>query len=269
MFPVISWAPVSGAVSYRVAVDEPDGEHFEYDDFRSAAAAFVKMTGTGITGIRVRANFPTNTTATTPGPWSTTVFHTRTVGEPTGARTDATADRVLFSWDPKPGTKQYRVQLSSREDFSSIVEDVKTDNTNFAPALLHAGYLLGGTFWWRVAATDEDLNIGDFTRPHSFAISKSGTGTGGPQTTQRLRLTTKGKLRVKRLRRVVVTVKVGGRALRSARVRAFGVGVVTRWRTTNRYGRVTFRLKPKAKGFVFFQATKKGYLAAASRVRVR
>jgi hypothetical protein len=269
MFPVISWAPVPGAVSYRIAVDEPDGEHYEYDDFRSAAAAFVKMTGTGITGIRVRANFPTNTTAVTPGPWSSTVFHTRTVGEPTGARTDATNDRVLFSWDAKPGAKQYRVMVSGKEDFSVTVEDVKTDNTSFAPSLLLPGYLQGGTFWWKVAAVDEDLNLGDFTRAHSFVLQKpAGPGTG-PQATQRLRLTTKGKLRAKRLRRVVVTVKAGGRAVRSARVRAFGVGVVTKWRTTNRYGRVTFRLKPKAKGVMFFQANKKGYLAAASRVRVR
>lgn len=268
MFPVISWAPVPGAVSYRIAVDEPDGEHFEYDDFRSAAAAFVKMTGTGITGIRVRANFPTNTTAVTPGPWSTTVFHTRTVGEPTGARTDATNERVLFSWDAKPGAKQYRVLVSGREDFSANVEDVKTDNTSFAPSLLLPSYLQGGTFWWKVAAVDEDQNLGDFTRAHSFVLAKSGTG-GAPQTTQRLRLTTKGRLTARRLRKVVVTVKAGGRAVRSARVRAFGVGVVTRWRTTNRYGRVTFRMKPKAKGVMFFQAQKKGYLAAASRVRVR
>jgi hypothetical protein len=267
MFPVISWTPVPGAVSYRVAVDEPDGEHFEYEDFRSAAAAFVKMTGTGITGIRVRANFPTSTTATTPGPWSATAYHTRTVGEPTGARTDATDDRVLFSWDPKPGTKQYRVQVSSREDFSSVVEDVKTDNTSYAPALMHVGYVQGGTFWWRVAATDEDLNIGDFTRPHSFTVKKTGATT--PQTTQRLRLSMKGRLVSRRTRRVVVTVKAGARPVRAARVRAFGVGVVTRWRATNRYGRVTFRLKPKAKGVMFFQATKRGYLAGASRVRVR
>jgi hypothetical protein len=268
MFPVISWAPVPGAVSYRIAVDEPDGEHFEYDDFRSAAAAFVKMTGTGITGIRVRANFPTNTTAVTPGPWSSTVFHTRTVGEPTGARTDATGDRVLFSWDAKPGAKQYRVLVSGKEDFSVGVEDVKTDNTSFAPSLLLPGYLQGGTFWWKVAAVDDDLNLGDFTRAHSFVLAKSVTGAG-PQTTQRLRLTSKGRLVAKRLRRVVVTVKAGARPVRAARVRAFGVGVVTRWRTTNRYGRVTFRLKPKAKGVMFFQATKKGYLAATSRVRVR
>jgi hypothetical protein len=268
MFPVISWPPVPGAVSYRIAVDEPDGEHFEYDDFRSAAAAFVKMTGTGITGIRVRANFPTNTTATTPGPWSPTVYHTRTVGEPTGARTDATDDRVLFSWDPKPGTKQYRVQISPREDFSTVIDDVKTDNTSFAPALLHISYVQGGTFWWRVAAQDEDMNLGDFTRAHSFTIKKGSSATT-PQTTQRLRLSMRGRLLAKRLRRVVVTVKAGARPMAGARVRAFGVGVVTRWRTTNRYGKVTFRVRPKARGVMVFQATKRGYLPAQSRVRVR
>jgi hypothetical protein len=266
MFPVMSWAPVPGAVSYRIAVDEGDGEHFEYDDFRSAAATFVKMTGTGVTGIRVRANFPTNTTMTTPGPWSTTVFHTRTMGEPTGARTEATDDQVLFSWDAKPGTKQYRVLVSSREDFSVVVEDVKTDNPTYAPHLTQAPYLQGGTFWWKVAAFDEDLNLGDFTRPHSFSLKK---GPGTVQTTQRLRLSMKGRLKARRVRRLVVTVKAGARPVSGARVRAFGVGVVTKWKKTNATGRVVFRLKPKVRGVVFLQAMKTGYLAGASRVRVR
>jgi hypothetical protein len=44
---------------------------------------------------------------------------------------------------------------------------------------------------------------------------------------------------------------------------------VTKWKKTNRAGRVVFRLKPKARGVVFLQATKTGYLAGASRVRVR
>jgi hypothetical protein len=266
MFPVISWAPVPGAVSYRIAVDEPDGEHFEYDDFRSAAAAFVKMTGTGIAGVRVRANFPTNTTMTTPGPWSSTAFHTRTMGEPTGARTEATDDQVLFTWDAKPGTKQYRVLVSSREDFSVVVEDVKTDNPTYAPQLTQAPYLQGGTFWWKVAVVDEDLNLGDFTRPHSFALKQ---GPGTVQATQRLRLGMKGRLKARRVRRLVVTVKAGARPVSGARVRAFGLGVVTKWKKTNRAGRVVFRLKPKARGVVFLQATKTGYIAGASRVRVR
>jgi hypothetical protein len=266
MFPVMSWDPVPGAVSYRLAVDEPDGEHFEYDDFRSAAAAFVKMTGTGVTGIRVRANFPTNTATVTPGPWSATAYHTRTVGEPTGARTDATADHVQVSWDAKPGTKQYRVVVSSREDFSAQVEDVKTDNTSYAPQLVLASYLNGGTFWWRVAAMDEDLNLGDFTRPQSFSLRK------GPSTirvTQKLKLSAKGRLKARTLRRMVVTVKAGARPIAGASVRAFGPGVVTKWRKTGRKGQVVFKLKPKAKGLVFLQAKKTGYLAASSRLRVR
>ena len=266
MFPVMSWAPVPGAVSYRIAVDEGDGEHFEYDDFRSAAATFVKMTGTGITGIRVRANFPTNTAQTTPGPWSSTVYHTRTVGEPTGARTEATPDHVLFAWDAKPGTKQYRVLVSSKEDFSAILEDVKTDNTSYAPQLTQAGYLMGGTFWWKVAAQDEDQNLGDFSRPQSFSVQK---GSDGVRTTQALRVSSKGRLKAKRLRRVVVTVKAGGRPVAGARVRAFGPGVLTKWRGTSRRGQVVFKLKPKAKGVVFFQAMKKGYLTGSSRVKVR
>jgi hypothetical protein len=265
MFPVMSWDPVPGAVSYRVAVDEPDGEHFEYDDFRSAAAAFVKMTGTGVTGIRVRANFPTNTASVTPGPWSNTAFHTRTVGEPTGARTDATDDHVLLSWDPKLGTKQYRVVVSSREDFSAQVEDVKTDNTSYAPQLMLASYLTGGTFWWKVAAMDEDMNLGDFTRPHSFSVKRGSV----VHTTQRLTVSAKGRLQARRLRRLVVTVKAGARPIAGAKVRAYGGGLVTKWRATNKNGQVVFRLRPKTKGMVFFQAMKAGYVAGSGKLRVR
>ena len=68
MYPLIAWNPVAGAVSYQVAIDEPDGDHAEYNDFRSAAASFGKMTGTGILGVRVRANFPTKTGQATSGP---------------------------------------------------------------------------------------------------------------------------------------------------------------------------------------------------------
>jgi hypothetical protein len=265
MFPVIAWSPVSGAVSYKVAIDEPDGDHNEYDDFRSAAASFGKMTGTGITGVRVRANFPTKQSTTTPGPWSSTAFHTRTVGEPTGASTEATADHVLFAWAPKPGTKQYRVVVSSREDFSAVVEDVRTDNTSYASTLIQSAYLKGGTFWWKVAALDEDLNIGDFTRPHSFSL-KGGVVV---RTTQRLRLSLRGRLKARRMRQVVITVKAGARPIAGVRVRGTGRAVSTRWKRTNRAGRVVFRLKPRRTGTVVFQARKVGYLAGSARVRVR
>jgi len=265
MFPVISWDPVPGAVSYSIAVDEPDGEHFQYDDFRSAAAAFVKMTGTGIAGVRVRANFATKAAATTPGPWSATIYHTRTVGEPTGASMDAAAGRVLFSWDPKPGAKQYRVLISSREDFSVPVEDVTTDNTSYAPLLTQTHYTRGGTFWLKVAAMDEDRNLGDFTRAHSFTVRANGT----IRANQRLRLTLRARLRSKRMRPLVVTVRANGRPVAGARVRSSGPGFMTKWRRTNRAGRVVFRVKPKRRGVVYVRATKTGYLAGSARIRVR
>jgi hypothetical protein len=270
MFPLMSWSPVEGAVSYRLAVDEPDGDHAEYDDFRSAAATFSKMTGTGVAGIRVRANFPMKTGQTTAGPWSSTVQFTRTTGEPTGAATDASVDHVLFSWDPKPGAKQYRVLVSNREDFATAVEDVTTDNTSYASPLTHSLYLLGGTFYWRVAAVDEDRNVGDFTRPHSFTLKRTAADApGAVQASQRLRLGVRGRLRLKRMSRVVVTVRAGGRVIAGAKVRGFGSGLSRRWRTTNRRGQVVFRYRPKTKSKVLFQATKRGFLVGATQVRVR
>ena len=270
MYPLMSWTPVQGAVSYRLAVDEPDGDHAEYDDFRSAAASFGKMTGTGVAGIRVRANFPTKTGQTTPGPWSSTVHFTRTMGEPTGAATDASGNYLLFNWDAKPGTKHYRVLVANREDFAQTVEDVKTDNTSYAPMLTAAGYMAGGTFWWRVAAYDEDGNVGDFTRAHSFTLKKSSPNRpGAVQVSQRLRLTVKGRLRAKRMSRVVVTIKAGGKVVRGAKVRGLTQGLKPRWRATNRRGQVVFRFRPKRKGMAFFQATKRGYLVGTARVRVR
>ena len=270
MYPLMSWSPVQGAVSYRLAVDEPDGDHAEYEDFRSSAASFSKMTGTGVAGIRVRANFPTKTSQTTPGPWSSTVTFTRTMGEPTGASTDASTNHLLFSWDPKPGTKHYRVLVANREDFATRVEDVKTDNTSHAPTLTATAYLQGGTFYWKVAAYDEDNNVGDFTRAHSFVLQKvSPNRPGAVQVSQRLRLGVRGRLRVRRLSRVVVTVRAGGRVVRGAKVRGLAPGLGRRWRATNRRGQVVFRFRPKRRGIAVFQATKRGYLVGTLRVRIR
>ena len=86
--PLWTWAPVTGAVAYDVAVDEPDGDHSEFTDFRSAAFTAIKMTGTGIWGWRVRAVFPKQLgTQTQPGAWSATKPYTRTIAR-AGRRED-------------------------------------------------------------------------------------------------------------------------------------------------------------------------------------
>ena len=47
----------------------------------------------------------------------------------------AGANRLVLSWDAKTGTKQYKVQISKREDFNPSFETKTTDNPDWAPSL--------------------------------------------------------------------------------------------------------------------------------------
>jgi hypothetical protein len=262
---------VNGAVAYDVEVDEPDGDHSQFLDFRSAAFTATKMTGTGIYGWRVRALFPKQS-GTQPGPWSATKPYTRTIAEPGGARTERIGVSVLLSWNAKPAAKNYRVLISQRADFQQNVEQVDTDNTSYAPTLLSYAYRSGGTFWWRVAALDEDRNIGDFSPAQQFTLAKQpGSGTAA---LTRLTLATK-LVKVRNGRRVTVTVRANGRAARGAVVRAFGRGVTPRKAKTNRYGRVTFGVKKLGRGKrlvrrkLDFQAAKTGFVAGRRSIVIR
>jgi hypothetical protein len=271
--PLWTWSPITGAASYDVAVDEPDGDHSEFMDFRSAAFTAIKMTGTGVWGWRVRAEFPKALSQQLqPGAWSATRPFTRTIAEPGGASTERSGISVLLAWNVKPGAKNYRVQVSQRADFQLSLEQVDTDNTAFAPTLTLPAYLAGGTFWWRVAAMDEDKNIGDFTAAQQFTLPKS--TTGGPTALTRLKLRLK-LVKTKKGRRVTVTVKANGRVARGALVRVFSTGVSPRKAKTNRKGQVTFRLKKLGRGKtlmrrqLLFHAAKTGFLPASAVLKIR
>ena len=231
----------------------------------------MKMTGTGVWGWRVRAVFPTQQgSQTQPGPWSATKPYIRTIAEPGGAKTEKSGVSLLLSWNAKPAAKNYRVQISQRADFQQIVEQLDTDNTSYAPTLLSPTYAAGGAFWWRVAAQDEDKNIGDFSPAQQFTLAKQ-SGTAG-QT--RLTLATK-LVRVKGGRRVTVTVKASGRPARAAVVQVFARGVTPLKARTNRYGRVTFRIKKLGRGNrlvlrkLRFHAAKTGFLPARRSIAIR
>ena len=139
MLPVWSWAPVQGASSYDVEVDQPDGQHKVFGGLYSPLVSFIKMTGTGIWHWRVRAEFPRTGSGATPGPYSSLHAFTRTISQPVNLQTDSGTDHVLLSWNPRIGVKNYRVEISSTPDFSVSVEDVKTDNTSFAPTMTKVG----------------------------------------------------------------------------------------------------------------------------------
>ena len=55
------------------------------------------------------------------------------------------------------------MQVSTRPDFGTLVENATTEAPNHAPLLIAPDYVDGGQLYWRVAAIDADNNIGDYS----------------------------------------------------------------------------------------------------------
>jgi protein-S-isoprenylcysteine O-methyltransferase Ste14 len=257
--PTWTWDSIIGASSYDVAIDLPNGTHRDITGLRTAALTPILMYGTGLFHWKVRANFPKALFGSVPGPYSGTLPFTRTIGEPSGARSDASRKHVLLSWEPKNGVKRYRVQIASRPDFAMIVEDVTTDNTSYAPLMTHSAYLARQTLYWRVAGVDEGNNVGDYTPLQKI---------GAPR---RMLLALRGKLVRGRSRGVSLTVtrSSGGAPIRGATVSASGAGMQPQAARTNRAGRVRFKIRPTRRGTITYRAVKAGYQPAVLRTSVR
>jgi len=253
--PLLTWAPVEGAVSYDLHVDQPDGTQKDFN-VRSAAFTPTAHYGTGVWQWKVRANFPKSGFGTTPGAYSERQSFTRFIGSPTGTRGITTRTRMLLSWDPAEMAKSYRVELSTTSSFTTRVESATTDNTSFAPKLTSRAYADGGTLYWRVASIDEGGNVGGFTTG-TFALPKQ------------IKVTVKGRLmRGSTATATVAVTDARGRPVSRAKVRVSGAGIGTVAKRTTRRGRITFRLRPRHRGTVTFSASKGGYRAGSKRVKV-
>jgi hypothetical protein len=256
--PTWQWEPVTGAVSYDVSADLPDGTHKDITGLRMPALTAIKMTGTGLFHWRVRANFPKSGSGTVPGPYSAPQPFTRTIGEPAGAHASASRTHVLLDWEPKAGVKNYRVQISARRDFARLVEDVVTDLSSYAPLLLRPQYETGGTLYWRVAGVDEERNVGAFTQIQQIRLA------------ERMRLSVNSRPVRGRLSRVVVTLKsAAGEPVRGATVRATGAGVARRAARTGRTGKAILRLRLSRRGTLVLRATRAGFQPATYSIKIR
>ena len=258
--PTWSWNVVPGAVSYDLSVDLPDGTHRDVSGLRTPAMTPVQMYGTGIFHWRVRAEYAKSPSGLTPGRYSTTYAFTRTIREPAGAHADFDRDHVLLSWDAKPGARRYRVQLSGTPEFTNLVENVVTDNTSYAPLLRYPGqYTLDtGRLYWRVAATDEGDNVGDFTQPQ--LISR----------VRKMEVSIQGTLRRGSKHWLTVNVKnfeTGG-GVGGALLRLRGAGIRRSARTTT-YGSIVLQLRPARRGYLVMSASKRGFTPASLALRIR
>jgi hypothetical protein len=253
--PVINWSQVQGATSYDMHVDQPDGTT---RDFLMGSTAFTAVTfyGTGVWRWKVRARFPQSTAGDTPGPYSAPQAFTRRIDAPTGVSYINARRHMLLAWDPAPMAKEYKVQISTTDGFSTTLDTHTTQNTNYAPQLTQPGFLDGGTLYWRVAAIDEGQNLGAWT-VRALTLSKT------------MKVSASGPLL--RARRGVVTVKITdarGQPVPGARIQAKGAGISARPKRSGRKGTARFRIRPRRKGTVVFRARKSGYLPGRAVLRV-
>jgi hypothetical protein len=253
---------VPGAVSYTLDVQEADGDHNQFSGFPSTASSWQRFTGVGILTLKVRADFPTSSTVSTvAGPWSELSTFTHTIREPFNPASDAGQNRLLLSWDAKTGVKNYKVQISAREDFSPYIENRTTDNPRFAPTLISTTYAAGGHFWWRVAAVDADGNVGDWAT-RTFDLPPLASSTPPPTSLKTFRLSAKGYPVKNRYKTIYITVKDSASlaAIRYASVRASGAGVRATTKLTNSSGVARFYLRAtRYPGTVTFRVSKAGY----------
>ena len=166
-----------GAVSYDLHVVQPNGQAKNFSNIPAPAGTFTEMTGVGVFTWTVRANFPTDGLSTLDGPYSLPGTFTHTIPEPSGTTEEVGVRRLLLQWDPRPRADDYRVQISTREDFATISENITTQTTAHAPLLTSAAFANGGNFFWRVAMIDADNNLGDYSAARPFTLPPLGSGT--------------------------------------------------------------------------------------------
>jgi protein-S-isoprenylcysteine O-methyltransferase Ste14 len=251
--PLLSWSPVEGAISYDMHVEQADGTKRDFT-MRSTAFTPVVFYGTGIWHWQVRANFKAGFRVVSGG-YSGAQPFARRIATPAGIRTSRARGGALLSWEPSTMARRYKVQISTSDSFTTIVEQADTSNTSFAPKMTGPAFGSGAPLYWRVAAVDEGNNAGGFAAT-------------GLQSERPLQVRLRGKLRRGRKGRVRVTVRSRGRAVAKAQVRVSGP-VSTRPRRTGRRGTVTFRLRPGARGKLRFRVEKRGYVPTEAVLRVR
>jgi hypothetical protein len=58
--------------------------------------------------------------------------------------------------------RRYRVQISTSDGFSKILEQTVTDNTSYAPKMSNPMFRSRKKLFWRVAVVDEGSNSGGY-----------------------------------------------------------------------------------------------------------
>ncbi len=162
--PLLEWDAMAYSGQYEVEIYKNPGDALSPTNrvasitTRSTSAIPVTPLTAGQYGWRVRRIDPNGLA----GSWSAevnTALSTFTVQaakpvlvSPSQGSTVSNAS-LLFSWTSVPGATRYKVEASSSDTFSGLIESVTTDMTSWAPGQLSPAWP-NGTIYWRVTALD-------------------------------------------------------------------------------------------------------------------
>jgi hypothetical protein len=159
--PVESWTSVPGAIAYDVHVDQGNGTSNDYTVDSSVFTATDRH-GLGIIHWQVRPLFPTTTFGTVGGPFFAPQPYNLTLSPPAGAFGRKSGSRLLIGWNPDTAAKQYKVDVSTSQAFSTLFSSQRVDGPNWAPDIDFSLPSNRGRVYWRVAAVDSYGTVGSF-----------------------------------------------------------------------------------------------------------
>ncbi|WP_363797769.1 FecR domain-containing protein [Lysobacter firmicutimachus] len=180
---VLAWAPVPGAVAYRVEVvrdDAPEVLLFEtrtqdtrlrIDDL-PAGRQRVRVRAVADNGLGGRDSERSFVVHDLPPPLTISPLDGQRIGLP----------RPRFEWTLAQGVERTRLQVAADEQFAQPLIDTEVDGQRFRPSLS----LPSGKYYWRVASRDAQGRIGRFGNALPFEVSDAPADPGleAPQAAQ-------------------------------------------------------------------------------------
>jgi hypothetical protein len=160
-FSVESWTAVPGAIGYDVHVDQGGGTSNDYT-VDSPAFAATSRYGVGTLHWQVRPMFPATGAATVGGPFFSPQPYLLTLSAPRGAHGVRSGSRLVISWRPDAVAKQYEVDVSTTDSFSTPLSYQHVDGTSWAPDIDYSLPSNRGRVYWRVAAIDSAGTVGTY-----------------------------------------------------------------------------------------------------------
>ena len=147
--PLLSWTAVNGAVGYQVDVDV-DADFIGASSYTTKTTSLVvpDPKADGVYNWRVRAQLGNGLYTSFSAPWSYKIGPLKQV-LPTSPGDSESVEDVELRWEPVLGAKTYELQVSTDQDFNTIV-DTKVDikSTTYSPPTTY----LNDDYYWRVRA---------------------------------------------------------------------------------------------------------------------